>query len=569
MRAVPRRPILLAAALALVLAACAPDVASFAPEDAGIEGPRFVTLAVDVRENSGVGLGLASSRDGTPNISYLRLNEVERIPTAPIPADPKNLPAVMAAHVDEQGIWTRDIVAQESARGAYEAAVDAAEAAGTDPPERPEFTEENLPPKLAGLSSEDNTDIALDAQGNRHVAWTNGNDAVQYASDEGGGFLNGPEDPLETVAEGDISGVSIAVGDDGSPWIAFYDGAAVTVATRGAEGWVAEAIADGTGAPDGARTDIAIGSSGPFVVFGADGGTVVAARTADGWGTVGIDRDGGVGVSAFGNGDDLAVAYLDDAGTVKFARPGESPVTVAEGVEAPTPAAAPSPGAPVPVLPAPSTGVAIDGDGVVWVAWGDAQGVRYASSADDFALKDMPAALAGADPHLAMSAEGPRAAWYATGTTALSAAIFTDQEVPFAVPSPAAPIGGGGRPALCEPEGEGVTVTTSAGAAANGFDQDCLAAAAGQPFTVTFTNDDPGVPHNWTLYADDSAQEALGGAGGPTNVITGPDEAVYEIDALEPGQFYFQCDLHTNMNGTFVSVEGDGGSPEPGPSATA
>ena len=578
MRAVPRRPILLAAVLALALSACAPDVESFAPDPAEA-GPRFVAQAVDVRENAGVGLGLATAGDGTPNISYLRLNETERIPAAPIPADPKNLPAVMVATVDDQGIWTRTIVAQESARGAYEAAVDSAEAAGVDPPERPEFTAENVPAKFADLGMGDTTDVAVDGQGLRHVAWTNGNEAVQYANDGLGGFASGPEDPLETVAEGDVSGVSIVVDPGGTPWIAFLDGGAVRVATREGGAWVLEPVAAGTSADEGSRTDIAIGSDGPFVVFGAGGATVVATRSADGWTVAGTERDGGVGVSAFGNGDDLAVAYLDDAGTVKVALADESPVTVAENVEAPEPppSSPPSPGttpAPAAPPPTPSTGVAIDDDGNLWVTWADAEGVKYASSDEDFAPHDMPAGLKGANPHLAIGTDGPVAAWYTLDVTSLAAGIFTTEGVPLAVDSPDAPIDGGGRPELCEPEGADVTVTAEPGASANGFEEDCLAAASGQAFSVTFGNNDDGVPHNWTLYADNSAEEVLGGAGSATEIITGPDETTYDVDALDAGQFYFQCDLHTNMNGTFVSVEADGGegggeSPTPAESPTS
>ena len=140
MPAVPRKLILLAAALSVLAAACAPPIAEFAPQDTAPEGPRFLPQAVDVRENAGVGLGLAVDAQGSPNISYFRVDELERIPPAPIPADPKALPAVMLAGLQDD-LWVRDIVAQESARGAYEAAVAVAEAAGVDPPERPDFPE--------------------------------------------------------------------------------------------------------------------------------------------------------------------------------------------------------------------------------------------------------------------------------------------------------------------------------------------------------------------------------------------------------------------------------------------
>jgi plastocyanin len=214
--------------------------------------------------------------------------------------------------------------------------------------------------------------------------------------------------------------------------------------------------------------------------------------------------------------------------------------------------------------------VAVDDDGNLWVTWADAEGVKYASSDEDYAPHDMPAGLTGANPHLAIGPDGPVAAWYTVDVSSLAAGIFTTEDVPLAIDSPDAPIDGGGRPELCEPEGADVTVTAEPGATANGFEQDCLAAAAGQPFTVTFTNNDEGVPHNWSVYTDPSAAEVLGGAGSGANFITGPDETTYDVDALEAGQFYFQCDLHTNMNGTFVSVEAGGGeSPTPGASPTA
>jgi hypothetical protein len=42
-------------------------------------------------------------------------------------------------------------------------------------------------------------------------------------------------------------------------------------------------------------------------------------------------------------------------------------------------------------------------------------------------------------------------------------------------------------------------------------------------------------------------------------LITGPDTIEYEVPALDPGEFYFQCDVHPTMNGTWNAVEGGGG----------
>ncbi len=81
------------------------------------------------------------------------------------------------------------------------------------------------------------------------------------------------------------------------------------------------------------------------------------------------------------------------------------------------------------------------------------------------------------------------------------------------------------------------------------FDANVIEATAGEAFTVTFTNNEA-VPHNFSVYAEEGG-EAI--ARGP---IIGEGEVdEVEIVALEPGEYYFVCDLHTEMNGIIV-VEG-------------
>jgi len=104
----------------------------------------------------------------------------------------------------------------------------------------------------------------------------------------------------------------------------------------------------------------------------------------------------------------------------------------------------------------------------------------------------------------------------------------------------------------CSPTGTDVTI---AAVPTIQFDTDCLAAPAGQPFTIEFKNsDDAGIPHNVELYTKDPAQggERLGGATGVSDTITAPDSTTYEVDAIDAGDYYFQCDVHTGMNGDFV-----------------
>jgi cytochrome c oxidase subunit 2 len=99
--------------------------------------------------------------------------------------------------------------------------------------------------------------------------------------------------------------------------------------------------------------------------------------------------------------------------------------------------------------------------------------------------------------------------------------------------------------AACSPAGTSLTVT----AHNIHFSKSCLAAPAGQAFTVTFTNDDSGVPHNIAIYTDSSASKSLFKG----QIVTGTKTVVYHVPALSAGTYYFRCDVHpTTMHGTFV-----------------
>jgi cytochrome c oxidase subunit 2 len=104
----------------------------------------------------------------------------------------------------------------------------------------------------------------------------------------------------------------------------------------------------------------------------------------------------------------------------------------------------------------------------------------------------------------------------------------------------------------CSPTGTEVTI---AAVPTIKFDTDCLAVPANQPFTIEFDNkDEDGIPHNVAVYTKDPAAggELLGGATDINDTVTAPDSTTYEVDALDPGNYYFQCDVHTGMNGDFV-----------------
>lgn len=82
------------------------------------------------------------------------------------------------------------------------------------------------------------------------------------------------------------------------------------------------------------------------------------------------------------------------------------------------------------------------------------------------------------------------------------------------------------------------------------FDASVIEAPAGEEFTITFTNMES-QPHNVAVDMEEGGDEIVTG-----EVITGPDATTtITVPALEPGEYYFVCDVHTNMNGTIV-VEG-------------
>jgi plastocyanin len=80
------------------------------------------------------------------------------------------------------------------------------------------------------------------------------------------------------------------------------------------------------------------------------------------------------------------------------------------------------------------------------------------------------------------------------------------------------------------------------------FDTDRIELPADTPATIVLENRDAGVLHNISIYADDTLAEVLFKG----ELITGPATIEYRIPPLPPGEYYFHCDVHPNMNGTVV-----------------
>jgi plastocyanin len=98
------------------------------------------------------------------------------------------------------------------------------------------------------------------------------------------------------------------------------------------------------------------------------------------------------------------------------------------------------------------------------------------------------------------------------------------------------------------------------------FSAPCIEAAAGSPIVITFTNEEA-VPHDIAVYTDATKQQELI----RSDIITGPGATTtISVPAQQPGQLYFQCTIHTAMNGALVvkAVGGSGGGASGAPSGS-
>jgi plastocyanin len=122
-----------------------------------------------------------------------------------------------------------------------------------------------------------------------------------------------------------------------------------------------------------------------------------------------------------------------------------------------------------------------------------------------------------------------------------------------AVILPACTSGGDGGESACPGSGDTVTVADGDVALCSDdlvFDATTIEAPAGEEFTITYTNAES-QPHNVAVYTEEGGEEIVIG-----EVITGPsvtDQVV--VPALDPGTYYFRCDIHPEMEGTVV-IEG-------------
>ncbi|HVL33028.1 MAG TPA: PQQ-dependent sugar dehydrogenase [Actinomycetota bacterium] len=114
-------------------------------------------------------------------------------------------------------------------------------------------------------------------------------------------------------------------------------------------------------------------------------------------------------------------------------------------------------------------------------------------------------------------------------------------------PSPNSP-----EDTTCEPQ-RSITVV----AEGNSFDQSCYAAPADTPFEVTLDNKDP-FSHNFSIYTEKGGDALFRG-----EYVTKASSMTYEVPKQREGSYYFVCDIHPQMDGSFLV-----GSAQAAPSPT-
>jgi hypothetical protein len=563
---VSKRLIILACAATFLAAAC-----SEIPEGEVVagEGARFVVSVVDSIDNVGLGNSVAVDPDGNPVYSYLILPAdlaPGEIPTTrPIGAPyiqtestaatdtEKAVPGKFGAAIGVGGVSADGIVT----RGAAAQVRDTP--AGVTVPFGPATVE-----SLVGATAEsmNGTDIAIDSAGGKHVVWA-GTDGIYYASGDTSFTVDQIYDYGYALRKaGPIGRPDVAVDADDNPLVAYTlntQGQKVQVAMGSEHGWTIETAASirrCAGCPQPKRTQIGVTSAGPTVAYidpatkavkvavRADDGTwtsstVAADVEADGL-SMAVDSDGNA-VLSFYAGDTVELATQESTGWAVGDVAQVDPGDAAEGTG----------------NFAPTTGVAVDDDGTLYVGFMDAGSVSLLTSDDGETFEPVETGNLGAAefPAVAVTPDGSAifVTWYDDEGQLLKLGIHADlQDLQIANPSPTPETTGGTAPADCGSDGKVLLdLVTPAGQV---FDTNCLVAPASQKFTVSYDNQAVGEQHNVDIYTEQGGKSLFS-----TEPEIGPAQQTLDAGPLDEGSFYFQCDVHpTTMFGTLAVVKAKG-----------
>ena len=113
-----------------------------------------------------------------------------------------------------------------------------------------------------------------------------------------------------------------------------------------------------------------------------------------------------------------------------------------------------------------------------------------------------------------------------------------------AVPPGAASASPSGDPGAAPSGSVAAGTLVQVSASGMNFEQAEISAPANTPFVIHFNNKDAGTPH------DIEIRDSMGMSKFKGDLITGPAEVDYQVPALPPGTYTFNCTVHLNMTGT-------------------
>jgi hypothetical protein len=511
-------------------------------------GKQFVPQVADFLDDVGLFPSVAVDSQGTPYVTYFgflpKLKEGEILPTRPVTAP--SLPAVLMTSTKD-GIWSRGAVAIQK----------------TIPNATIAFGPAALPAvKTITAENVNGTSLAVDPSGGFHVAWA-ADTGLWYAESTGTSFaaklLQPMKRPLTTA--GPLGAPSVVTASDGTPWVAYTLASGghreVVVKTGHGGGWRTSDVATlPAAASAGKRVAMGVMSGDRPVVAYSTGSSVLAARAGPGattpaWVSSTVENGAdGVGLSVAMAKDGVHVAYY--AGNEVHTAVSSNGTTWQRSTVASVGTGSNVAGR--------STGIAVDDNGNVSVAWYDpgTDTVRLASASSKSpgTFKPVPTRdTSGGDmPSLATTSDGSALylAWHEEtsedlmlGTYATVSGMAFAKQSP--IPPPVSTVSG-----PCPPPTTKLVISAQGLA----FDKTCLDAPPKKSFTVTFDNKETnGTVHNFVIYSQNplsnpSAKD-LGGAK-PNQPVPAGQTVTFKVIPLPAGSYFFRCDFHpTSMTGVF------------------